>query len=209
MATTVQQIGSRGAEAAPRNPAAKRPRRAHIFDRDSNDRYVEPAWCSRRLFDVEPFVGPVHDPACGTATILATARAAGLIATGADISPCVKGVTAIDFFTAHDSVCNVISNPPYDRLDRFASHALELTSRKVALLVPIARLNAAGRWLQSTPLRRIWLLSPRPSIPPHSYILRGEKPEGGRVDFCWLVWEQGFRGVSEFRWLHRDGEVRS
>jgi hypothetical protein len=31
----------------------------------------------------------------------------------------------------------------------------------VAIIFPTARLNAA-RWLQDTPLRRIWLLTPRP-----------------------------------------------
>jgi hypothetical protein len=40
-----------------------------------------------------------------------------------------------------------------------------------------------------------------------SVILAGEKPGGGRVDFCWLVWSHDHVGAPEMRWLHRDGRV--
>jgi len=30
----------------------RRPRHAHIFQRDENDRYVEPTWCSWRLLEM-------------------------------------------------------------------------------------------------------------------------------------------------------------
>jgi hypothetical protein len=68
-------------------------------------------------------------------------------------------------------------------------------------LVP--RLNAA-RWLADTPLARVWLLTPRPSMPPGHVIANGEKPGGGSQDFAWLVWEQGYRGKPELGWLRRD-----
>jgi hypothetical protein len=73
-------------------------------------------------------------------------------------------------------------------------------------LVPVARLNAAGTWLACTPLRRVWLVTPRPSIPPHSYLLAGKKPQGGRVDFARLVWERGYRGHPQVRWLPRGSD---
>ena len=38
---------------------APRVRRSHIFARHANDHYVEPAWCSARLFDVEDFEGAI------------------------------------------------------------------------------------------------------------------------------------------------------
>src|SRR5262245_44208828 len=185
----------------------KRAKHTHIFARDSNDRYVEPRWCSARLFAVEHFDGAVFDPCAGTGQILATAAAAGLDAAGADISPCTGGVMQIDFFTDPAMVANIVSNPPYDAMGRFTLHALDRIENKLALLLPVARLNAAGSWLTSTPLRRVWLLSPRPSIPPHSYLLAGHKPEGGRVDFAWWVWQRGYRGRPQLRWLSREGSA--
>ena len=80
---------------------------------------------------------------------------------------------------------------------------------KVAIIFPVARLNAA-HWLKGTPLRRIWLLTPRPSTPPGRVIAAGQKPGGGKTDFCWLVFEQGYTGRPELNWLHRDdGRERS
>jgi hypothetical protein len=121
----------------------KRPRHAHIFSRDKDDRYVEPEWCSRRLLEEETFRGNIHDPAAGTGRILVSARAAGFKTTGADVSPLRSDIRAIDFFKDRKERHNIICNPPYGVLREFALHALNLTRRKVAFLVPLARLNAA------------------------------------------------------------------
>jgi hypothetical protein len=75
------------------------------------------------------------------------------------------------------------------------------------MIFPVARLIAA-RWLQQTPLAVVWLLTPRPSMPPGYVILAGQKPGGGKVDFCWLVWSHDHVGQPEMRWLHRDGTRR-
>jgi hypothetical protein len=50
----------------------------------------------------------------------------------------------------------------------------------------------------------VWLLTPRPSMPPGEVIARGEKPGGGKTDFCWLVFDRTHSGPPELRWLHRD-----
>jgi hypothetical protein len=54
-------------------------------------------------------------------------------------------------------------------------------------------------------LTRVYLLTPRPSMPPGQVILRGEEPGGGKQDFVWLVFSQQHKGPPELRWLHRDG----
>jgi hypothetical protein len=41
-------------------------------------------------------------------------------------------------------------------------------------------------------------------MPPGDYLGRGQHPTGGKKDFCWLVFERGFEGCREIRWLHRD-----
>ena len=87
--------------------------------------------------------------------------------------------------------------------DDFTQIALKLAKYKVAVIFPVARLNAA-HWLTDAPLRRIWLMTPRPPMPPGSYLEAGHKPGGGRVDFAWLVFEHGYVGQAEVRWLRRD-----
>jgi hypothetical protein len=185
-----------------------RRRQSHIFEKERRGHYVEPAWCSRRLFEVEKFTGPIYDPACGWATILGEACAAGHTVLGSDIVDrgnrfglsCLKR----DFLTWHGRIRgDVVSNPPFDHVREFCEHALNLEASKVAIICLVRRLNAA-RWLQDLPLRRIWLLTPRPSMPPGSWIAKGNKPGGGTQDFCWLVFERGYAGEPSIGWLHRD-----
>lgn len=177
---------------------------AHAWEREANEHYVEPAWCSMRLFDEERF-GAIHDPCCGFGTIVKSAWSHGLSATGADLVDrgFAQGVWLQDFFDCDQFLDCIVCNPPFDVAPRFAQHALRLALRKVAMIFPVARLNAA-HWIKGTPLRRVWLLSPRPSMPPGHVIAAGGKPGGGKMDYAWLVWERGYEGAPEMRWLYRD-----
>lgn len=120
----------------------KRRKNAHLWARDPDDWYVEPPWCSRRLFDLVSFnelgripcLSPVRpaaktvvlDPSCGMGRIVIAARAAGYDAYGNDLkdrgvwSDCFRG-TAVDFFSDfYDNAATrgwkphwIISNPPF------------------------------------------------------------------------------------------------
>jgi hypothetical protein len=186
----------------------KRPRRSHIFERDRDDFYSEPEWCSRRLFEVEEFRGLVWDPACGLGTISRSARAAKLSNFASDIVDRGHGEVR-DFLTAPAptiaGLFNVVCNPPFALADEFVERALALGAAKVAIIFPNGRLNAARWWLEPLPFARVWLLTPRPSMPPGVVILRGEKPGGGKTDFAWLVFDRTHSGPPTLAWLHRDG----
>lgn len=183
----------------------KRERAGHIWHREGDDWYVEPRWCSYRLFDVERFEGAIYDPAVGSGRIVDAAREQGLIADGSDVIIRDPRFERVNFFDLEFSRPNIISNPPFRIFRKFAFHALALAARKVALMCPVRRLNAA-RWLQDTPLQTVHLLTPRPSMPPGKVVMDGDRePTGGMVDYCWLVWEQGYVGPHELRWLHRIG----
>jgi hypothetical protein len=184
-------------------------RDSHIWARDEDDWYVEPEWCSRRLFEEELFEGEIFDPSCGLGRVVRSAKDAGYVVRASDIVFRQSADDEIDALKCvadiRDCACpsdNICCNPPYRAVPEFAQLALKLARRKVALIFPVARLNAA-HWLQGAPLRRVWLMSPRPPMPPGSYLAAGHKPQGGRVDFCWVVFEHGFSGDPELRWLHR------
>ena len=177
---------------------------AHAWQREDNEHYVEPEWCSRRLFEEEAFSGTIHDPACGFGNVVKSAKALDLPAFGTDLVD--RGGSELppqNFFDVRTKVANIVTNPPFKIIENFTLHALSLALLKVAVVMPTARMNAA-HWLRGTPLRRIWLMTPRPSMPPGSVIAAGEKPGGGKVDFCWLVFQQGWEGHAETRWLRRD-----
>jgi hypothetical protein len=186
------------------------PRLAHNFERDPNDWYVEPRWCSQRLFEEEDFDGEILDPCCGWGRIVRSAIDAGHPARASDIIIRPNGDAAVDklkcradFRDLAGPAVNIVCNPPYSVLPTFTQSALKLARRKVAVIFPVARLNAA-HWIMDAPLRRVWLMSPRPPMPPGSYLEAGHKPGGGRVDFAWLVFDRAHSGEAEVRWLHRD-----
>jgi hypothetical protein len=186
-----------------------RKRNSHLWDRDPSSFYCEPVWCSKRLFDVEDFAATIYDPACGTGRILASARDAGYSPLGSDVVKRaeIDNFVQRDFLTwcgPIDRNTSVVCNPPFDHVQEFIEQALYLGGRKVAMVILVRRLNAAGKWLKELPLARVYLLTPRPSMPPGYVIAAGEKPGGGTQDFCWLVMDRTHRGPPELRWLHRE-----
>lgn len=185
----------------------KRPEASHIWQREEHEHYVEPEWCSRRLFEVEKFQGDIWDPACGFGRIPKAAIAAGYTAAGTDIVDRGYGqaFSVRDFLDCSCSWPNIVSNPPFDIFQPFATQALKIARHKVAMIWLVRTLPAA-RWLRDTPLARIWLLTPRPSMPPGHVIAAGEKPGGGKQDFCWLVWDKSHTGPASIGWLHRDAQ---
>ena len=143
-----------------------RPLGAHIWTKDPDGFYIEPAWVDERLFDVESFAGTIIDPACGIGRIPDAARAAGYQTIATDLID--RGYEHFDgiadFLRSDRRVANIICNPPYYICRNFALHALRQAHRKVAMIWLARRLNAAI-WRKATPLRSVYLLNPRPSMP--------------------------------------------
>lgn len=200
-----------------RRASNSRPRRTHIFVLDPDGHYVEPFWCSKRLFETEFFGAPgarILDPACGWGQIPRPAQAAGYTAVGSDV---IDRRDHREFANFEFHLCDflhgspiasprsIVCNPPFDHIEAFCARALEVAAYKVAMIVPLRRLPAA-RWLERMPLETLYLLTPRPSMPPGSWIAAGGNPGGGSQDFCWLVFNRTTTATApRVRWLHRDG----
>lgn len=190
--------------------------KAHEFERQEEEHYVEERWCDTALFGAMRFQGAIHDPCCGFGRIPLAARAAGYEATGGDIvDRGFPGVVIEDFlgeFLRPDGIIerhdNVVMNPPFNICRPFIVGAVGVAQRKVASIFPTKRLNAA-HWLRALPLTHVWYLTPRPSMPPghvvSEYEARGKRPSGGKEDFSWLIFDRAHKGGSpEVGWLHRD-----
>jgi hypothetical protein len=183
--------------------------KSHVWDRQAESHYVEPHWVPRRIFEVEKFVGTICDPCCGFGRIPAAARAAGYQAFGLDlIDRGFEYLTLANFLTSDIRADNFVFNPPFELGREFALHAIKLVERKVAMIFPMRRLPAAGKWIDGTPHYRTYFLTPRPSMPPGHVAAaleaQGKVPSGGKQDFCLLVWLKGFEGDPTNHWLRRD-----
>jgi hypothetical protein len=187
-------------------PGNKRRRNSHVFAREANNFYIEPEWCSHRLFDVEPFhrSAPLLDPCCGTGRVASAAKAHGYKVIAIDVvDRGFPGCRIQNFLERRSAPPSVVGNPPFPDMEAFARHALAIGAGKVALLARTASMNAA-HWLRELPFSHALLLTPRPSMPPGQFILNGGKPKGDRTDYCWLIFERGYVGEPVIRWLHRD-----
>lgn len=198
------------------------PLNAKRWPRHSDNWYVEEFWCDKRLFDVEEIPsGLVYDPHCGMGRVLDAAAERGYFAFGSDIkdrSPkhplTISSVFDLDFSTLGGPT--IVSNPPYSRATghRIIKHLVsELehgSVEKVCLLLPATFLWADGRveWFEQHKPERVWIIAPRPSMPPGEMIELGVPPEGGKTDYAWYVWtvENLMLGADPAcRWLRRDG----
>lgn len=185
-----------------------------IWARHENDWYVEPEWCSRRLFEQEEFRGSIFDPACGGGNILKSARAAGYHAYGNDVVRRSEYAdTVANFLNTDFQADNIVSNPPFGLCDDrkakrhpWPEHCLKLAKFKVALLMPAnwVQGDQRSRWLQESPLYRVWFISPRPSMPPGEVLAAGMKPGNGTTDYAWFVWLHGYSGAPTIHWLRRE-----
>jgi hypothetical protein len=184
----------------------KRPKNTHIFDNEQYLCYVEPRECSVRLFETEQFPGPLYDPFAGTGRVVEAGRAAGYEVYAGDIVDREYLILdeVKDFLTVHslghlDPNVSLVGNPPFD--DEILQHCIHLDPIKMAMIWPLARLVAAHEWLSHAPLAHIWMMTPRPAMPPLSYLEAGLKPQGARVEHAWLIFERGHRAPPTIGWL--------
>lgn len=190
--------------------AEKKKKDAHLWERDIHDWYVEPFECSRALFQTETFQGPIWDPACGFGRIVTQARSLGLEAYGSDIvSRSEFCEFTADFFDMGTvpTFTNIVTNPPFGRAEEFVRKSIELIPEggKVGAILPIvwlAGFSSKRDWLPVSPLKKVYPISPRPSMPPGRVIAEGIRPGNGTKDFCWLVWQRGYTGQAEVEFLN-------
>jgi hypothetical protein len=183
----------------------KREKHAHLWARDPDDWYVEPSECSAALFAMETFCGEVWDPACGLGRIVDEAIRAGHRAVGTDIVCRSQHCgSTVDFLsTSPDGrFVNIVSNPPFKIAEDFVRHALTMvmSGGKVAMILPIVWLAGFSKkryWLPTSPLRRVYPISPRPSMPPGAVIEAGIRPGNGEKDYAWFVWQNGHPGSAD------------
>lgn len=186
--------------------------------RADNDWYSDPPEATEALLRAETFDGLCWDPACGVGTIPDVLNAAGVTCMGTDLvdrkwrPKNARVYGPHDFLTeqAPAGVLNYVCNPPYKRARAFVERALSLNPAKIAMLLPLTFLEGQERtqWLETTPLARVHVFSWRISMPPGALLHAGAvKPEGGKKAFAWFVFEHGWKGPPQIRFLHRPAAV--
>lgn len=200
-----------------RASVGKAAKAAHTWDRDPHDWYCEPPRVTLQLLDAgEEFPGYTHDPCCGGGNIVRALDHQGLMVTGSDLvqrvdAPWHLGVS--DFLGDGCGLFgadNCVFNPPFYQAvgaEACIRRALHLAPGKVAAFVDIRFIaggkRAAGLFADHPP-SRIWVVTPRASCPPGTWLAAGNKAGNGSSDWVWLVWDAERRApgrASDLGWL--------
>lgn len=198
---------------------------ANGYERDPLGWYVEEPWTVEALWRFESarldvtgqhlksgIPEPVWDPACGAGNIPRTLGSLGLQTIGSDIVDRMGGAGHVrDFLTEpHEPHCSdlaraIVTNPPYGKLaERFVLRAIELVPY-VAVLVQAKFPYSQGRYERlfgPHPPARLLHLVDRPSMPP-GHLLGKISAQGGKMDFCWIIWDRQHAGPTTAHWLRR------
>lgn len=168
------------------------------FARAYEDFYVEPAWCVERLLERYPGVTQLHDPCCGSGTIVDTAHRRGVFATGADCVDRAGGRFRVtDFLQDDHAYPAIVTNPPFKSAEAIVTHALGHVAPG-GIVAAIAQVKFLASRRRHTlfcrlEMERVLVLSRRPSMPPGDMLAAlGEACRGGgSIDFVWCVWRAG------------------
>lgn len=179
-----------------------------MTERDPSDWYVEESFCVHQLIEAEAFTGRVWDPACGSGTIPRVHKQHDISAIGTDLRKRgFEDIGGVDFLSDDwqpGEYTDIVTNPPYGVAMEFIERARSRADR-VCVLVPMRFLNSGRRadYFRLKPPARIWILGNRPSMPPGEALWNGlVSVGGGKIDYCWVVFERGHEGGARVDWLH-------
>lgn len=120
-----------------------------------------------------------------------------------DIIKYQEDIEIIDFLENKDKwEGDIITNPPYTKATEFIIKALDTVQEgnKIAMYLKINFLASQKRraLFQNNPPRTIYVMCTR-----FDCVKDGdfEKYKNGAVDYCWIVWEKGYKGETKIKWI--------
>lgn len=178
----------------------------HSKDREENDFYATHASAIPPLLKLlgwENGGKTIRENSCGQGHLSKEMEKAGHTVISSDLIDRGYGVTGVDFLKEGwlDSLPldGIIMNPPYKHAQAFVEKSLTLAPVVCAFL-RITFLEAACRrkFFDANPPRYVAVFTDR--IPCSKNAVFGPK-EASTVCYAWFVWERGYTGSPEVKWL--------
>ena len=117
-----------------------------------------------------------------------------------------------DFLTAtnadvpFDGEFDILTNPPYKYATEFVLKALELLPEgcKCYMFLKLTFLEGKRRYIElfrDTPPRSVYVFSERVLCAKNAEFDRMREGGGSAVAYAWFVWQKGYAGTTEVRWI--------
>ena len=175
------------------------------------DYYATEPEAAHDLMRIEPDIRHIWEPACGEGHLAKEFLRCGKLAHATDIVDrgWVRQEGTIDFLRYDGRfyepyIGDIVTNPPYDIGLEFVLQALDVVEkgRYVAMFLPLTFLETQRRYIElfrNQPPIRIWVYVKR-----RHCALNGDFAGYGHNNmkaYAWFVWEKGWSGVTELRWI--------
>ena len=177
-------------------------------ERAKHDFYSTDPSAVKNLLENVRFKGGIWEPYCGSGCISIPLEEQGYDVLSTDLYNHGYGIPGHDFFNykemPHESITNIVTNPPYSRTNDFICHALDLIPEGgcLALLLRTQYLEGIERY------ERIYKENPPALI--LQYVNRikcnemgkiGDKFTGSSVAYAWYIWIKGEKKETRLRWV--------
>jgi hypothetical protein len=178
---------------------------ANQGNREQNDFYPTPDNATIALLEKEIFEGSIYEPACGDGAIskiLKTTYPTQKVYSTDLIDRDYGDKTGIDFITYDfkgHKFDNVITNPPYSLAKEFIEKSLQITNKKVAMLLKLVALESANRYemWRNSPLETVYVFSKRLKIYKNGVIGKNS----GLICFAWFIFNHNYKGKPNIDWI--------
>ena len=165
------------------------------YARRERDAYPTPLWVTEALINSQvEFRGDIWEPAAGAGDMASILRWFYRV-----VATDIGWADSTDFLQQQslpDGVKSIVTNPPFDRIDAFIRHALELTRPPRGMVAMLGRHEldcAAGR--RDPPFAVKIVLTRRPR-----WVARHPGDSSPRHNFSWFVWDWEHAGPSVLRY---------
>lgn len=173
--------------------------------RQLKDYYATHPSCTDDILRVETFSNDILEPACGGGTMAERIKANGYHVRATDIIDRGYGEGGVDFLEEKfpKGKYDIITNPPYTLCVPFIEKSIEIAKSKVAMLLPLKYLSSQSRYelFLKYPPAKVYVYIERICIAKNGDFAKYEKVANMET-YAWYVWEKGYQGESQLKWLH-------
>ena len=173
--------------------------------RQLNNFYATHPSCTVDILREEVFDKKILEPFCGVGSMSKVIEQHGHEVSSFDIVD--RGYGAVgDFFKLDfpKGKYDIITNPPYENLSTIILKCIDVCKNKVALLMPLRYLSGKSRYneIYSTqPPKFVYVYQERICIAKGADFEKYSDAGANMEIYAWYIWEKGYTGATELRWI--------
>lgn len=181
-------------------------------EREADDYYATDPIAIDKLLEVEKPHRFIWECACGGGHLSERLTERGYDVFNSDIKNrgYAKQHLVLDFLKQEDKLFSfehdILTNPPYKYATEFVLKALELLPEgcKCYMFLKLTFLEGKRRYMElfrDTPPSSVYVFSERVLCAKNAEFDRMREGGGSAVAYAWFVWQKGYTGATEVRWI--------